>query len=72
MKANWIKPEDGLPPNSEFILIYSKYNVTKSECVSPGWYDESSKSWFNYLGYKIEDADMKIIAWTHLPDPPKM
>lgn len=52
MKTYWIKPEDGLPPNNNPILIYAEYNVTKSRCISFGWYDESSKSWFDYLGYK--------------------
>ncbi len=69
MKANWIKPEDRLPLVGETVLVCHKLPHSGFSVIESGSYFEDVHSWFDSHGENILE---KILAWTHMPEPPKM
>lgn len=71
MKATWIKPSDGIPPKEETVLVCYRSPSTHVHNIVRACYDEAKHAWIDDLGDDLEDIGMTIIAWTHMPEPPK-
>jgi len=72
MKANWIKPSEWLPTYHEDVLLYMRDPGHEREIFMLGYRDKASNSWFNDTNNNLEAYGCDIIAWTHLPEPPKL